>query len=78
MSFIDDKIKNLNNIYEDLKAKIDTFKDGEISNLSKKMDSELNSFYLNKGTIFPEDTSPSISTKVFINVSISRSSFLFI
>ncbi len=51
MSFIDDKIKNLNNIYEDLKAKIDTFKDGEISNLSKKMDSELNSFYLNINTI---------------------------
>lgn len=51
MSFIDSKIKNLNNIYEDLKAKIDTFKDGEISNLSKKMDSELNSFYLNINTI---------------------------
>lgn len=51
MSFIDDKIKNLNNIYEDLKAKIDTFRDGEISNLSKKMDSELNSFYLNINTI---------------------------
>lgn len=51
MSFIDDKIKNLNNIYEDLKAKIDTFRDGEISNLSKKIDSELNSFYLNINTI---------------------------
>lgn len=42
---IDKEIEDLNKIYLDLNSKIEEFKDGEISDLSKKVENEFNSFY---------------------------------
>ncbi|RBQ26120.1 hypothetical protein [Arcobacter sp. CECT 9188] len=51
MEFIDNKIKKLDEIYDLLNKQIGTFKDGEISNLGKKIDKELNLFYENINNI---------------------------
>lgn len=45
VSIIEDEIKNLEDIYALLENKIKNFKDGEISNLSKNIENEFNSFY---------------------------------
>ncbi|WP_418179929.1 hypothetical protein ACNSOL_06005 [Aliarcobacter lanthieri] len=51
MGLIDNKIKKLDEIYNLLNKQIGTFKDGEISNLGKKIDKELNLFYENINSI---------------------------
>lgn len=45
MTIIDTKIEKLDEIYISINEKITTFKDGEISNLSKNIQKEFNSFY---------------------------------
>ncbi|WP_418187090.1 hypothetical protein [Aliarcobacter lanthieri] len=51
MEFIDNKIKKLDEIYDLLNKQISNFQDGEISNLGKKIDKELNLFYENINSI---------------------------
>ncbi|MFV7789315.1 hypothetical protein ACNSOP_04020 [Aliarcobacter lanthieri] len=51
MGLIDNKIKKLDEIYDLLNKQISNFQDGEISNLGKKIDKELNLFYENINSI---------------------------
>ncbi|MBL3520218.1 hypothetical protein H0A43_06995 [Arcobacter lanthieri] len=51
MGLIDNKIKKLDAIYDLLNKQISNFQDGEISNLGKKIDKELNLFYENINSI---------------------------
>ncbi|QKF60333.1 hypothetical protein [Aliarcobacter lanthieri] len=51
MEFIDKKIKKLDEIYLLLNKQIGTFQDGEISNLSNKIDKDMNLFYENINNI---------------------------
>ena len=51
MEFIDKKIKKLDEIYLLLSKQIGTFQDGEISNLSNKIDKDMNLFYENINNI---------------------------
>lgn len=51
MTIVDDRLKKLDEIYILLNKKINTFQDGEISNLSNKIDKDMNIFYENINTI---------------------------
>ncbi|WP_418184705.1 hypothetical protein ACNSOS_06890 [Aliarcobacter vitoriensis] len=51
MTIIDNKIKKLDEIYLLLNKQIGTFQDGEISNLSNKIDKDMNIFYDNINNI---------------------------
>ncbi|MDN5105991.1 hypothetical protein O8C79_11830 [Aliarcobacter butzleri] len=51
MQFIDKKIKKLDEIYLLLSKQISTFQDGEIFNLSNKIDKDMNKFYENINTL---------------------------
>ncbi|WP_418184704.1 hypothetical protein ACNSOS_06885 [Aliarcobacter vitoriensis] len=61
MTIIDDKIKKLDEIYHLLNNQISTFKDGKISNLSKKIDKNMNKFYENINTVL---TQKNLLTKI--------------
>ncbi|RBQ28644.1 hypothetical protein [Aliarcobacter vitoriensis] len=61
MTIIDNKIKKLDEIYHLLNNQISTFKDGEISNLSKKIDKNMNKFYENINTVL---TQKNLLTKI--------------
>ncbi|MFW3372059.1 hypothetical protein ACN9J5_04525 [Aliarcobacter butzleri] len=54
MTIIDNKIKKLDEIYHLLNNQISNFKDGKISNLSKKIDKDMNKFYENINTILSQ------------------------
>lgn len=51
MTIIDNKLKKLDEIYLLLSKQIGTFQDGEISNLSNKIDKDMNIFYENINNI---------------------------
>uniref|UniRef100_UPI00191A724B hypothetical protein n=1 Tax=Aliarcobacter butzleri TaxID=28197 RepID=UPI00191A724B len=51
MTIVDDRLKKLDEIYILLNKKINSFQDGEISNLSSKIDKDMNTFYENINTI---------------------------
>ncbi|WP_026802824.1 hypothetical protein [Aliarcobacter lanthieri] len=54
MTIIDNKIKKLDEIYHLLNNQISTFKDGKISNLSKKIDKDMSKFYENINTVLSQ------------------------
>ena len=54
MTIIDNKIKKLDEIYLLLNKQINSFQDGEISNLGKKIDKDMNIFYENINTILTQ------------------------
>ncbi|WP_201523175.1 hypothetical protein [Aliarcobacter butzleri] len=54
MTIIDNKIKKLDEIYHLLNNQISNFKEGKISNLSKKIDKDMNKFYENINTILSQ------------------------
>ncbi|MEV9616794.1 hypothetical protein [Aliarcobacter butzleri] len=54
MKIIDDKLKKLDEIYLLLSKQIGTFQDGEISNLSNKIDKDMSKFYENINTILTQ------------------------
>ncbi len=51
MTIIDNKLKKLDEIYLLLSKQIGTFQNGEISNLSNKIDKDMNIFYENINNI---------------------------
>ena len=54
MTIIDNKLKKLDEIYLLLNKQINSFQDGEISNLGKKIDKDMNIFYENINTILTQ------------------------
>lgn len=54
IAIIDNKLKKLDEIYLLLNKQINSFQDGEISNLGKKIDKDMNIFYENINTILTQ------------------------
>ncbi|WP_418179930.1 hypothetical protein ACNSOL_06010 [Aliarcobacter lanthieri] len=54
MTILDNKINKLDEIYHLLNNQISTFQDGKISNLSKKIDKDMNKFYENINTVLTQ------------------------